>query len=104
MSDLYNGNRKFGGYTYDTVLCMQIQNADLDVRVSSGNEMGSFEPDIYHEALQTSKYGRLLLSSRSIPSTQRIMLENRKLMPHGAPHKSSCNTVMRHMHVPLSSA
>ena len=93
------------------LLRMQIQDAELDVRESSGNEMGAFEPEIYHQALQTSKYGRLLLSTRSIPSTQLIMLQNRKVMPHGAPLKSFCNTmyhinsrVVHDMHVPLSSA
>lgn len=55
--------------------------------------MCAFEPEMYHQALRTGKYGRLLLSTHSIPSTQLIMLQNRKAMPHGVPPKPYSNKI-----------
>jgi hypothetical protein len=62
---------------------MQMEDVELETTDSSAHELGTFEPSLYHRALSTSNYGRVLLSTNSVPSTQLLMLRNRKIVPHG---------------------
>ena len=63
---------------------VQIEGAKVENDSSIAEQVGTFRTDRYHEELQTSKYGKVMLSTRVLASTQALLLQNRKAMPSGA--------------------